>query len=83
MSSAAVVIGALRAKIHKCSHSLLLKYIIHVDNRSEKGYYHHVYRGKDKQWHFADSGMKNRNQDMTITLPRGKEFYRLVPYILL
>ena len=37
-----------------------------------------MYRGKDKQWHFADSGMKNRNQDVTITLPRGKEHYRFV-----
>ena len=47
-----------------------------LEKRLEKGRYHHVYRGKDKQWHFADSGVKDRNQDVTITLPQGKEQYR-------
>lgn len=51
-------------------------YLYVLDTRLEKGRYHHVYRGKDKQWHFADSGIKNRNQDVTITLPKGKEHYR-------
>ena len=50
--------------------------IIISETRPEKGCYHHVYRGKDKQWHFADSGIKNRNQDVTVTLPRGRRYYR-------
>ena len=47
-----------------------------TESRLEKGRYHQVYKGKDKQWHFADSGMKDRSQDVSITLPRGREHYR-------